>query len=82
MDQRRGSADGCGNVKRSVRGDCSTSCRCCEREQETASEVKNEKNLFPEAKFGKTKLFSLILVCESFLRDAVSRRTSAAHLFL
>lgn len=37
---------------------------------------------FPEAKFGKTEVFSVILVCESFLGDAVSRRTSAAHLFL
>lgn len=53
MDQRRGSADGCGNVKRSVRGDCSTGC--CERERETASEVKNEKIFAPEAKFGKLK---------------------------
>lgn len=72
MDQRRGSADGCGNVKRSVRGDCSTGC--CERERETASEVKNEKIFAPRGEVWKTKV--------SFLGDAVSRRTSAAHLFL
>lgn len=53
MDQRRGSADGCGNVKRSVRGDCSTSCRCCERERETASEVKNEKIFVPRGEVWK-----------------------------